>query len=248
MLISAINFAKQCGIVLDTFYNPQLIVNKSLVSDYVFVTIEDNVFEKVLHFLKSFKNKYNIIFHRSDKTFDRFYFESIKPYVKHIYATNCEIEHPLITKIPIGFADNKIPKKISCKKDIKCYLNLGLYNDKEVQFVKCRSIRLDCINRLKNKNFITYDEKPIPFDDFQKKINRSQFVICPPGYGLDTHRFYETCYLGGTPITLSSGLDSLHKKYGALIIEDWDEVTEELLDNFKYEKVSDELFDTCMYL
>jgi hypothetical protein len=34
---------------------------------------------------------------------------------------------------------------------------------------------------------------------------------------------------GARPIVLSSGLDDLHLKFGAIIVKDWSEVTEELL-------------------
>jgi len=68
------------------------------------------------------------------------------------------------------------------------------------------------------------------------------------GFGVDTYRFYEAAWLGCTPIVMSSGLDDLHRKFGALIVNSWDEVTEELLQNHTPVKVPDELFDINTYL
>jgi hypothetical protein len=91
------------------------------------------------------------------------------------------------------------------------------------------------------------DER-IPFEEFTEKMNRSKFVVCPMGFGIDTHRFYESVWMGCTPIVTSSGLDELYKKYNALIVNSWDEVTEELLINHVHKPVPDELFDVNYFL
>jgi len=68
------------------------------------------------------------------------------------------------------------------------------------------------------------------------------------GFGIDTHRFYESVWLGCTPIVISSGLDDLYKKFGALIVDSWDEVTEEVLASHEKVEVPDELFKVTEYL
>lgn len=232
-MISSENFAKICGCVLDPHYS-----NTYRASKRVYVSGEQFIFERVLQFLKTFQEKYTLVYHRTDATFDRFKFECVKPYVEHVYAVNCEICHPMITQIPLGFADGKYPTEIGdYEKDILCYVNMGLYNDTEIQFVKCRSIRQDCLAYFKSQKFATFDEPTLSFDDFSKKMKRSRFVVCPFGYGMDTHRFYETCAVGAVPIVMSSGLDHLYEKFGALIVHSWDEVTEDRLAQFQKKTV-----------
>lgn len=230
MIISSENFAKTCDVVLDPHYNPQMLIT-TRSPRRVFVTGERMIFEQVLYILKSFETKYELVYHRTDSTFDRFKFESVKPFVSKIYAVNCDISHPMISKIPLGFADGKkMPENIQKNKDILCYLNLGLYND-EIQFVKCKNIRQHCIDFFKNKHFITYDNCNLTQEEFNDKLHRSKFVLCPFGYGLDTHRFYESYASGAIPIVMSSGLDEIYEKFGAIIVNDWSEVTEEFLKN-----------------
>tara|TARA_B110000858_G_C17518606_1_gene343732 strand:- start:93 stop:305 length:213 start_codon:yes stop_codon:yes gene_type:complete len=68
------------------------------------------------------------------------------------------------------------------------------------------------------------------------------------GFGLDTHRFFETVWLKCTPIVISSGLDSLYKQYNALIVDSWDDVTEELLNNHEHKTVPDEVFNVSYFI
>ena len=68
------------------------------------------------------------------------------------------------------------------------------------------------------------------------------------GFGIYTHRFYESVWLGCTPIVISSGLDDLYKKFGALIVDSWDEVTEELLTRHVQVEVPDSMFKVENYI
>lgn len=244
--ISSKEFSNTCDLVVHHAYTDNVVVPQE-TPKRIFTTGEYEVFSRFLPVMKSFKDKYELIYHRSDKAFDRFALESIKPHVSHIWAQNCEFSHPMITKLPLGFNDDKVPERLNLPKDILCYLNVGLANDRELKFVMCRSIRNDCLNHFKNKVWCTVEQN-VPFETFIEKLNRAKFVICPVGFGVDTYRFYEAAWLGCTPIVMSSGLDDLHKKFGALIVNSWDEVTEELLRNHTPVKVPDDLFDINTYL
>jgi len=248
-LINSKNFASTCDLHLDPFYNTDMII-PTMSPKRVFITGEDHIFQRCLTVLKKFSPKYELVYHRTDSTFDRFKFESIKPYVSHIYAENCEIQDPMITQLPLGFVvDNTptAPPKKPSKKNHICYVNLGLYNDRELQFIMCRSLRMDCIDHFKKKKFALVEEG-IPHELFMKRLRESKFVLCPMGYGIDTHRFYETLFVGSIPIVMTSGLDPLYKKFGALIVQSWDEVTEELLEKFEQKPVDYSLFELSTWV
>jgi hypothetical protein len=40
--------------------------------------------------------------------------------------------------------------------------------------------------------------------EYQKLLRQYQFVFCPRGNGIDTHRFWETLYHGGIPVVMES--------------------------------------------
>ena len=67
------------------------------------------------------------------------------------------------------------------------------------------------------------------------KTLESRYALCPRGYGVDTHRFYECIYLGCIPIVVRTHtvFDRLYAPdtgFPCLVVERWEDVTGELLD------------------
>jgi len=54
-------------------------------------------------------------------------------------------------------------------------------------------------------------------------------VLCPAGNGLDTHRLWETLLAGSIPVTAASPMDSLLRRLPVLIVDDWEDITLQLL-------------------
>jgi len=77
-----------------------------------------------------------------------------------------------------------------------------------------------------------YFYEKIPPVVIYDKTLESKFALCPRGYGVDTHRFYECIYLGCVPIVLRTNtvFDRLYREFPCLVVERWADVTEELLD------------------
>lgn len=69
--------------------------------------------------------------------------------------------------------------------------------------------------------------------NFLKEIKSSKFVICPRGNGVDTHRLWETLYMGSIPIVKYENTHHLFTDLPILFIKDWNEITEDFL-NDKY--------------
>ena len=57
-------------------------------------------------------------------------------------------------------------------------------------------------------------------------MRKSLFVACPPGNGLDTHRFWEALYLGAIPIVLKDFESLAHKSWPRLMLNSWKEAVE----------------------
>jgi hypothetical protein len=60
-----------------------------------------------------------------------------------------------------------------------------------------------------------------------------KYVISPHGNGLDCHRTWEALVLGCIPILKTSPLDPLFEGLPVLIVKEWSDITQELLDTFK---------------
>ncbi len=243
-------FEKLCDHVLrpDSPNGPyNLNINPDTKSIFIYGAF--HAFEYFVDVLKKTKlnNKIKLIYQGADESFDRTCLESVKDICTHIYAQNCEINHPMITKIPVGFLNGNTPKRLEVDKDILCYVNFSIHSGRYFEYVKQQRIRQNCLDFFKTKDWAFVDNK-ITFEEYNEKINKSKFIVCPLGIGIDTIKVYEAAYVGATPIVITTGLDDLYEKYGALIVNDWSEVTEELLKNHKHKKVSDELFEVEYFI
>jgi len=98
-------------------------------------------------------------------------------------------------------------------------------------------------NMLSNNSFITDLNKhdygtnqlgllgKVPVEYNYEMTARSVYAISPRGCGEATHRFFESIYLGCIPVVKRTNtvFDRLYALYPCLIVDDWDQVTEELL-------------------
>ena len=57
-------------------------------------------------------------------------------------------------------------------------------------------------------------------------MRRTLLVPCPPGNGKDTHRFWESLYLGALPVVLKRDLIPAYSPYPYVAIEDWSELSQ----------------------
>lgn len=241
--ISAKSFAKTCDLVICHAYHEMYVEPvPEKTPKRIFITGDHQLFERFLHKLSSFKEKFELVYHYSDAPFDRHKFEAIRPYVTKIYAVNSEIAHPMIQRLPIGFMDDKVPRSLNLPRDILCYVNLGLYNTRELKFVNCRAIRKRVLDYFKGQPWAVVDEARIPFDEFMEKLNRSEYVVCPVGFGLDTHRFYEASYVGATPIVTRSAIEDVHRRFKPLIVESYEDLSLNFLRSRGRESPDQSLF------
>ena len=100
-------------------------------------------------------------------------------------------------------------------------------------------------NMLDNKPFITDLNKDsnkygsaqsrllgrVPVEYNYEMTARSVYAISPRGCGEATHRFFEAIYLDCIPVVKRTNtvFDRLYTLYPCLVVDDWDQVTEELL-------------------
>lgn len=79
---------------------------------------------------------------------------------------------------------------------------------------------------------------------YLKSLRESSFVICPVGNGLDTHRIWETLYMGGIPIIKSHHvLNILVEGLPVLILEDWRELLNESIMEERWYQLQQGEFD-----
>jgi hypothetical protein len=98
-----------------------------------------------------------------------------------------------------------------------------------------------------NQNFIKRTEN-------WRNITQYSFVLSPFGIGMDCHRTWEALCLGAIPILKAPNFQKMFEDLPVLIVNEWNEITRELLDKtieefktreFKYEKLTLQYWVTC---
>lgn len=82
---------------------------------------------------------------------------------------------------------------------------------------------------------------PKPYVEYLRDMATYKFVISPHGAGLDCHRTWEALLLGCIPIVKKSCLDVLYEGLPVLIVDDWNQVTEDFLEQ-KYQEMSQQKY------
>jgi len=168
------------------------------------------------------------------------------------YLNNNVYDNPIIHCMPIGIRDceNVVPNH-------KGFSHNYLYNEglktvnKEYLCLLCFSYthneRNMCYNEMKNKEYVvnlndgTYEKQPsihcgkVPVWINYEITHKTYYTLSPRGAGEDCHRFYEAIYLDSIPIVkrTNTTFDKMYNIFPCLIVNDWNEISEELLLNNK---------------
>jgi hypothetical protein len=173
------------------------------------------------------------------------------PFSYKIYCTNNNYLHPNVHCMPIGIRDCGITVKPMHDNFYHAYLlNEGLKNVSKNYLCLIGGMayinhpeRLVCYNILKDKPFmfdiskfdnnlnLTSSFGNIQVNKYYEYIHQSYYVISPRGGGVDTHRFFEIIYLKSIPIVKKTNtvFDKIYNIFPCLIINEWDDITVELL-------------------
>ena len=81
-----------------------------------------------------------------------------------------------------------------------------------------------------DKDWAEVNEQRVPYNIFLYNISASKFMICPVGNAIDCHRNWEVIYMRRVPVmTRDPYLEELYKDYPVLFVDDYSQVTKELL-------------------
>jgi hypothetical protein len=237
-------------IVIDgepTYEQAQFICNNSCIifckTDYIFMLFE------IL--LTSPNKRYILITHNSDYAIDFRYWENKPDNILRWYALNVTYKHPDLVPIPSGMERplgcgyssdaNVLFEQMQKPKAIKniAYMNHNSNNNHGERDI------VD--SHFEGKSWVTVRKHGTSFKDFIENCHNHNFVISPPGNGIDCHRTWEALYMGAIPIVKRSLVTEAFVDLPILIVEDWTTITEEILNiileefkemKFNYEKLT----------
>lgn len=200
--------------------------------DYVWSLMNRN---NLLRLCSNFKDMNFIIFtNLEDTPIDQYIFDSIPENVLCISAANAAFWGGKVIPAPYGLQRqmhpgdnrNEILKRMMLSADI-IPTNLLYINHSTHTNPKERS----GINEIfEDKYWALVDKERVEYGEFLKKIKNHKFMICPIGNALDCHRNWEVLYLRRVPVMKRNHyLVELYKNYPVLFVDNYEDVTEELL-------------------
>ena len=174
------------------------------------------------------------------------------------YSKNQAINHNKVKAVPIGpkwqwkttkfCGENKSehlriynqfglePEKSMHNKELKknlLYFNFSQTTNNPL-YQPHKNIRHKAKSELL-KNGFKWNENE-SFENYIETLSTFKFCVAPPGRGIDTHRCWEALMVGTIPIVISSSLNELYENLPVIIVDSYEKVTEEFLNN-KYDEM-----------
>lgn len=219
--VYSLNAKEDCNKVNNTFC---ICAVKERNIIYTHTMYVKQLFEEI----RGLKSEFIVVTHNCDEQVD---FEPPNNVIKW-FAQNVAIEHPCIESIPIGLENDRWVRKIHKQDKMlakmgepRKYKNL-LYIDHNI--TNYPSERLKPYQLLEGMPWVT-SMHGTPFDIYINNIYNHNYVICPRGNGIDTHRMWECLYMGTIPIVVKNINNWFYNDMPILYVNDWEEVTEKLL-------------------
>jgi len=260
--LSSIGYALDCKIAF-TNRSPEFIPQDNIMNKVSLLNEDDDIYispteswidyNYLIYVLKQKNIKINFYI-MTEPFVDKNLVDMLLPYSNHMFLMNNIYDHPKIHNMPIGIRD--------CEKIVpnhKGFSHDFLFNEgkkdvlKEYLCLLCFTFTNDdryiCYNTLKDKSFVLnindnqYEKQEsihcgkVPVWINYEYTHKSCYVLSPTGAGQATHRFFEAIYLDTIPIVkrTNTPFDKLYNIFPCLLVNEWHEVTEELLMNNKEE-------------
>lgn len=207
--------------------------------DIIFVQVEllDNFFNNYHPYITS---KYVLISHNGDLSAPgkfRNFLDDDK--IIAWFGQNPDCVHPKFYPIPIGlpsqnypFANVELIRRFRqslpmIKKDKLLYMNFRTFTHPS---------RLPIRDLFYNKSYCykpfsgssQYDRKEPEI--YFREMAESKFILSPRGNGLDCHRTWEAVLMNSIAIVPPSLLNPLYEGLPIIVINDWNEITQEFLE------------------
>jgi len=181
-----------------------------------------------------------ILIGHSDKRvsgFDLFLFQALG--IRYVYGTNTLNKEGFSTSVPLGLTNDTNESKFHKifgdtshfldaheSTNLLSSFNRNIYvNFTSKTNLKKRENLLKIVNQMKNIEFGQMDFTNRGRIRYLQNLRKNSFVLCPEGNGIDTHRLWETIYMGGIPIIFrNKHLPGILSELPVLQIDNWTEI------------------------
>lgn len=243
--INGNEFSKLAHYSLDSHLN-KWELNDDLLNNNAIIFCRLEYLNKLSSYIKKSSKNYILITHDSDKLLNNERFENIPNIVKKCFSINAIHNHKNLINIPLGLENEIVSHKPLSRIDYK-WLRKNLSGlasrEKRKDVVYCNwqnrthATRKNIVNTLKSTDVNIIQDGGLTQYEYYERLASYKFVICPRGNGVDTHRLWETLYVGSIPVIIDH---PTYKNFNLPIVrlKKWEDLTQELLSNFNEKQYS----------
>lgn len=143
-----------------------------------------------------------IITSQTDHSINKKLFK-LKPIsVSRWYSTNVNYVDSKLIPIPLGLANEYSPKNLNKKNYVNLEKEINKIEKIYINFEQNTNYfhRFKLKKKLRNKNYVYIENEKLTLDKYIKNLSKFKYILCPWGNGLDSHRIWESLYVGSKPI------------------------------------------------
>ena len=190
-------------------------------------------------------NNIKLITHQTDQLIDEEIFNLKPDCISKWFSINVGYDHPDLVPLPLGlgndFQDNQINSSdinddyLVNNEELQPHLYL---NFKESTNFKERK---NLYEYFSNTDWVTIESPNLSKIQYKEAISKSNFILCPWGNGVDTHRLWESLYYGKIPVTKYHHTYSHLNNLPILFVDKYEDITQERLIKFIHSLKSSEI-------
>jgi hypothetical protein len=182
--------------------------------------------------------KFIIFTNLEDTPIDEYIFNIIPDNVLCISAVNAVAHGGKVIPAPYGVQRRMIPQDNRIDKLMEFMKNISS-NPPDLLYVShnesSHEERVGIKDLFRNKSWAKVHDQRVTYSVFLYNLSQSKFMICPRGNAIDCHRNWEVLYMKRVPIMKRHPyLEIVFKDYPILFIDEYFEITKELLEQNDY--------------
>lgn len=189
--------------------------------------------KQLFDIIKSLPQQFVVVSHNCDVNVDESFV--IPENVIVWYSQNVNTINNKLFSLPIGLENAKWTKRIH-KQEL---MSAKLLTERETRNMVYMNHNITTNPAERQKPYDILEGKPWVttergrnfenFDTYLDNVYSHVFVVCPAGNGIDTHRTWETLYMGRIPIEKRNLNNCCYADLPICFVDDWEQVTEEWL-------------------
>jgi hypothetical protein len=218
---------------------------KTIVTDKVFYVKTEHVNNFLMN---PPKHEFILVSHNSDGKiidYDYLHCANVKYIPKNLirwFGQNVCVKNEKVESIPIGLENTEWFVEEKKIENIEYYRNLNiefenlLYINHNINTNPME--RMEPYRLFKDSKWATLvmGSNGSNFKNYIENVKKHKFVLCPEGNGTDTHRTWETLYVGSIPIEKRNINNSFYQDLPICFVDSWSEINEDFL-NYEFDRI-----------